>query len=365
MGVPWLSQVRFLYMVILLITTALCLLYVAYITSFQLTRTASPLGTLVLSEILSFEENTTQAEVAKNTTVANSSSEAPTVTTTNSTPPDLTPRVAAEVLYEAGHVDFGPQICPDFGRDLKLLIAITSAPGHESARMAIRETWGHFAIRNDVAVAFMLGLISNETVNAKIEKEQDLYGDLIRGKFTDTYDNLTLKTISLLEWVDNYCPEAAFLLKTDDDMFINVSRLLDFIAKRNPEQRTIFGRLAKKWIPVRNRKSKYYVSPNQFKPAVFPEFTTGPAYLLPVHLAKELYLAALNHTYCKLEDVFITGVVAKNLKIKRVNVPEFLNQRVSLTACRVQEGISIHMVEGMEQYDVWKKLHEVDPECEE
>lgn len=167
----------------------------------------------------------------------------------------------------------------------------------------------------------------------------------------------------MLEWVDNYCPKVSFVLKTDDDMFINVSRLLLFISKHKPEQRVIYGRLAKKWKPIRNKKSKYYISPQQYRPPIFPDFTTGPAYLMPGRLAKELYSAALNHTYFKLEDVFVTGIVASSLKIKRVHVPEFLNKRISFTACSVQRGISIHMVKGAEQYDLWKKLQDGLAKC--
>lgn len=209
----------------------------------------------------------------------------------------------------------------------------------------------------------MLGSTSNATLNKRIEKEEYIYADIIRGRFIDTYDNLTLKTISMLEWVDNYCPKADFVLKTDDDMYINVDRLLAFIEKHSPTQRAIFGRLAKKWKPIRNKKSKYYISPQQYKPAVFPDFTTGPAYLFPAALAKELYTAALNHTYFKLEDVFVTGIVADGLKIRRIHAPEFLNKRVSLTPCSVQKGISIHMVKGTEQYDLWKKQHDALAKC--
>lgn len=379
MGMLWLAQVRLLHMAILLLATVTCMLYIAYITSPQLTTIASPLRTII-SDIRTLQDNTTQIEVSKNVTSApivggGSSESVPqpaklsiinnnnNSNLTNITLPDLTRGVPAEIIYEAGHIDVSSQVCPELGRDVKLLIAITSAPSHDSARMAIRETWGHFASRKDVSIAFILGSISNDSINSNIEKEQDLYGDIIRGKFRDTYDNLTLKTISMLEWVDNYCPKAAFVLKTDDDMFINVSRLLAFIAKHNPEQRTVYGRLAKKWKPIRNKKSKYYISPQQYKPPVFPDFTTGPAYLLPARLSRELYVGALNHTYFKLEDVFVTGIVANELKIKRVHAPEFLNKRVSLTSCNVQRGISIHMIKGVEQYDLWKKLHDVAAKC--
>lgn len=293
----------------------------------------------------------------------NASDAPPANSSSSSTTTDLTRGVPAEAIYEAGHTDVSSELCPNLGKDLKLLVAITSAPSHEAARTAIRQTWGHFAERRDVAIGFVLGATANVSINENIEKEHYLYGDIIRGKFVDTYDNLTLKTISMLEWVDNYCPKATFVLKTDDDMYINVNRLLLFIEKHKSEQRAIYGRLAKKWKPIRNKKSKYYISPQQYKPAVFPDFTTGPAYLFPAKIAKELYTAALNHTYFKLEDVFVTGIVANGLKIKRVHVPEFLNKRVSLTPCSVQKGISIHMVKGAEQYDLWKKQHDLQAKC--
>lgn len=361
MGVPWLAQVRLLHLAILGLATLSLLLYCAYVTTTQPHTTASPVLSLEVRQ-----PNLTQLEASSSRSeplqARNISSEAPLPPVVNSAP-DLTRGVLAEFIYEAGHTDISSELCPQLGKDLQLLIAITSAPSHEQARMAIRQTWGHFGERRDVAIAFMLGSTKNDSINEKIQKEEYLYGDIIRGKFIDTYDNLTLKTISMLEWVDSYCPKAAFVLKTDDDMYINVNRLLAFVEKHNPVQRAIYGRLAKKWKPIRNKKSKYYISPQQYKPAVFPDFTTGPAYLLPARLSKELYSAALNHTYFKLEDVFVTGIVANSLKIKRIHVPEFLNKRVSLTPCSVQKGISIHMVKGAEQYDLWKKQHDGLAKC--
>lgn len=361
MGGPWAAQVRLLHFGIFGLTMVSLVLYFAYVSIPQTHPTST---SLVLSQT-SLESNQGSNLVGsvpvKNDSNSGKNASADSLTSVsssniNNTTQDLTQGVAAETIYEAGHVDVNSNICYDNGKDLQLLIIITSAPSHESARMAIRQTWGHYSQRRDTAIAFMLGSTSNVTLNTHLDNEQYMYGDIIRGKFVDTYENLTLKTISMLEWVDSFCSKASFVLKTDDDMFINVPRLLGFISKHNPEQRVIYGRLAKKWKPIRNKKSKYYISPQQYKPTVFPDFTTGPAYLLPARLSKDLYSAALNHTYFKLEDVFVTGIVANSLKIKRVHVAEFLNKRVSLTPCSVQHGISIHMVKGAEQYDLWKKL---------
>ncbi|CAH1153823.1 unnamed protein product [Phaedon cochleariae] len=368
MGVPWVAQVRCLHLAVFALATVPILLCFSYLNGAQPHTTASPGGRSFEVRAGAGAANATQPEregarADAGTSEAPLSAPAPSQSgnVTGGVPqgPDLTKGVAAEIIYEAGHMDVNSQICPDLGRNLRLLIAITSAPSHETARLAVRETWGHFAIRKDIAIAFMLGATSNQTVNKNLEQEQGIFGDIIQGKFVDTYDNLTLKTISMLEWVDRFCPKAQFVLKTDDDMFINVSRLLAFIAKHKPEQRAIYGRLARKWKPIRSKKSKYYISPQQYKPAVFPDFTTGPAYLFPAKISRDLYVAALNYTYFKLEDVFVTGIVANGLNIKRVHAPEFLNKRVSFTPCNIQKEISIHMVKSAEQYDLWKKLHDV------
>lgn len=270
---------------------------------------------------------------------------------------------SARAIYEAGHAVPIPERCPNFGKEMDLVIIIMSAPTHLEARMAIRQTWGHYGQRSDIGVLFMLGATVDPKVENVLRKEQKTYNDVIRGKFLDSYSNLTLKTISTLEWVDSYCSKVKFLLKTDDDMFINVPRLQAFTIKHAKDRNVIFGRLAKKWKPIRNKKSKYYVSQAQFKHAIFPDFTTGPAYLLSSDIVRKLYDAALDQTYLKLEDVFVTGIVADKLAIKRTHANEFLNKKISYSACNVQRGISIHMVKYSEQFDLWKKLLDGKSKC--
>lgn len=270
---------------------------------------------------------------------------------------------SARAIYEAGHTVPIPERCPNFGKEMDLVIIIMSAPTHLEARMAIRQTWGHFGQRSDISILFMLGATLDSRVETILKKEQKTYNDVIRGKFLDSYSNLTLKTISTLEWVDSYCSKVKYILKTDDDMFINVPRLQGFAIMHAKDKNVIFGRLAKKWKPIRSKKSKYYVSQTQFKHTVFPDFTTGPAYLLSSDIVRKLYDAALDQTYLKLEDVFITGIVADKLGIKRTHDNEFLNKKISYSVCNVERSISIHMVKYSEQFDLWKKLFDNKSKC--
>lgn len=274
--------------------------------------------------------------------------------------------IKTESIYEAGHMDNEINInrlCPNMGSDLKLLVLITSAQAHMEARMAIRQTWGHYGTRRDVSMAFVLGRNTNETLNLALSQENFIYGDLIRGHFIDSYNNLTLKTISSLEWVDKHCSRAKFILKTDDDMFINIPKLLTYLDAHAKDTRTIYGRLAKKWKPIRNKKSKYYVSKEQFSDAVYPSFTTGPAYVLTRDIIHDLYMRSLQQVYLKLEDVFTTGIVAEILKIRRVHGNEFLNRRIAFNPCNIRKTISVHMIKSNEQFDLWKKLLDQTTKC--
>lgn len=253
--------------------------------------------------------------------------------------------------------------CPEQGKYMDLVIIIMSAPTHFEARTAIRQTWGHFGQRRDIGIVFMLGSTSDPKFERNLQREQDMYGDIVRANFLDSYFNLTLKTISTLEWVDTYCSEVRFVLKTDDDMFINVPRLVSFINKHRKDKNVIFGKVARKWKPVRNKSSKYFVSLAQYKPTFYPDFCTGPAYLMSSDVVHNLHEAALNETFLKLEDVFVTGIVASKLSVRRVHANEFLNRKISYSPCNVQRGISIHMVKYSEQFDLWKKLLDGKVKC--
>lgn len=274
--------------------------------------------------------------------------------------------VITSSIYESGFLHSQEHLCKkQISGNITLLILITSAPNHINYRQSIRQTWSHFGQRTDVAIGFIIGRLETPgPVKVQLQHEMNLYGDLIQANFVDSYNNLTLKTISILEWTLTYCSTAEFLLKTDDDMFINVPRLLEFIQLHRNKKSLIYGRLAKKWKPIRNKKSKYYVSPAQYGAKLFPSFTTGPAYLFTGgKTIEKMYHMALKNTYLKLEDVYTTGIVAQNAGINRIHVNEFLNRRIPFNVCNIRKSISIHMIKENEQYDLWRKLFDSTIKC--
>lgn len=271
---------------------------------------------------------------------------------------DITQGILTKIMYEKGFLESRANICPEKGENVKLVIIITSAPNHEVARNDIRKTWGQYALSKNISVGFLLGFTPDDNVNEIIKKEQNTYKDIIQGNSFDSYDNLTLKTISALEWVDTYCSKAQFILKTDDDVFINIDRLLSYVSGLDPGIDAIYGRLAKNWKPLRNKKSKYFTSTQQYKPPVFPHFTTGPAYVFPARISHNLFETALNKIYFKLEDVFTTGLVAESLGIPRNLHLGFLNKRINFTPCNLKKHISLHPLKKNEQIKLWEMMKE-------
>jgi len=58
---------------------------------------------------------------------------------------------------------------------------------------------------------------------------------MLKEDFVDTYHNLTYKGVAALRWVDAYCSHATFVLKTDDDIFVNMFSLVRFLKKMTRE----------------------------------------------------------------------------------------------------------------------------------
>ena len=55
-----------------------------------------------------------------------------------------------------------------------------------------------------------------------LEEENGIHNDLVQGDFQDTYHNLSYKAIMGNLWVAEFCSQAQFVVKTDDDMYVDL-----------------------------------------------------------------------------------------------------------------------------------------------
>ena len=62
---------------------------------------------------------------------------------------------------------------------------------------------------------------SNKQIS-KVEKEKNIHNDIIQGSFHDSYRNLSYKNVFGLLWVSKFCQNAKFIVKTDDDIYLDL-----------------------------------------------------------------------------------------------------------------------------------------------
>lgn len=250
-----------------------------------------------------------------------------------------------------------------------LITMVISAPGNQRARQAIRDTWGgEVELRGlRVMTLFMVGVASDPGLAKLLVEEARERGDLIQGRFLDTYSNLTLKTLSMLGWARRFCPQAHFMAKVDDDVLFNPSALLHFLNKsRNPyEQVDLYlGRVHLRVAPDRDPESKHYLPAGAYPPSVFPDYCSGTAYVLSRSALLKISLAATASplsTPLPPEDVFV-GLCARAAGVLPSHCPLFSGgPGVPYGRCCYQAMVSIHHIPPREMLHYWANVHLSSP----
>ncbi|KAM3843752.1 beta-1,3-galactosyltransferase 4-like [Vipera latastei] len=199
-----------------------------------------------------------------------------------------------------------------------LLVLVASAPGHAARRAAVRRSWGSARLGGgrEQRTVFALGLPAEAGLQAALEREAAEHGDLLQGRFADTYGNLTLKTLALLGWAAARCPAARFLLKADDDVFLNLPGLARELERLGgpPDAAAYLGRVHWRAPPARDPRSRHYVPASLYPEAAYPPYCSGTAYALSAPAAAAVLAAARHLPPLPVEDVFV-GLCARRAGI--------------------------------------------------
>lgn len=202
------------------------------------------------------------------------------------------------------------------------LILISSSPKHEEKRMAIRNTWGNLNVLNNShgAIIFLLGKHTNNMrLQKQLYEESMNYRDIIQGDFIDSFRNLTRKSIMGLKWFSSYCSMVKFLIKTDDDAFVNTEKLSKYLLENQSKKRWIVGCVKNHpTFPVKHSKD----IPALSFPYGHPTYVSGTSYVMTNDIVELLYKKSQQLKLIPMEDVFITGYCAKSLGL----IPEHNSQ---------------------------------------
>lgn len=200
-----------------------------------------------------------------------------------------------------------------------LLMLVHSAPGNFVKRTVIRETWGQTV--PDVVLLFFIGFSAEHQV--ELEEENRKYKDVIQGNFLDAYRNMTYKHVMALKWVTYHCPSAKYILKLDDDVFVHMPAMLDFLTHDlSPwgARRLILCDTAVVRVLKRTWRSKWRVSPLEYPGRYYPVYCPGWAVLYSPDSVFLLYREAQKEPYFWIDDVHVTGTLARKVNLTQTSL---------------------------------------------
>lgn len=200
--------------------------------------------------------------------------------------------------------------------ELLVLVLVHSAPHNFKKRLTIRHTWGSNPDPG-MKIYFMLGAVDSPMLQYKLDAENDHFGDLIQGNFTDTYRNMTYKHVMALKWFSYNCAETPIMLKTDDDVFVNTISLMEYV-RGNVDNVRKKRRLVKCKVVYdaqvkRSYRSKWRVSTKEYPKSTYPPYCPGFIVLYSADIVPLLYREAQLTKYFWIDDVHVTGTLMQQL----------------------------------------------------
>lgn len=195
-------------------------------------------------------------------------------------------------------------VCNDTDQ-IDLLIFVQSAPKNFERRNAIRETWGQ--TKDGIKLFFMLGGVDNQTLQDQIDKEYRKHSDVVQGNFMDSYRNLTYKFIMGFKYTLYFCPNAQYVLKTDDDIFVNIPTVLEYLQLLPKDKKNFIFCSVMDGSPAIRKPSKWQVPYGEYPHRSYPQYCSGFAVMFTKDVIFRIYREAQRGEFFWVDDAFVTG----------------------------------------------------------
>ncbi|XP_034043621.1 beta-1,3-galactosyltransferase 2-like [Thalassophryne amazonica] len=251
-----------------------------------------------------------------------------------------------------------------------LVLMVPVAPHNMAARDAIRKTWGSEKVvqGEKVLTLFVLGLPSKDIngLQEEVRQENLQYDDLIQSNFIDSYINLTIKTMVIMDWLATHCRIAAYGMKIDSDMFLNIDNLIIMLHKPGiPKVNYLTGRIARDRPVVRANDSKWYVPKEMYPDETYPPYTVGMGYLFSNDLPEKFVEISKMIPPFNIEDAYI-GMCMKQLGLRITTppkYPKFRRFKTRFNRCKFSKVLTYILQTSEDLVRFWRELKKPGPPC--
>ncbi|XP_060767366.1 beta-1,3-galactosyltransferase 2-like isoform X2 [Neoarius graeffei] len=253
-----------------------------------------------------------------------------------------------------------------------LVIIIPAAPNDVMERNAIRNSWGNEKLLQEkhVVILFLLGLPSGENAKmqqARIYQEDLRHHDLLQGDFIDSSKNMTIKTMVMLEWLRDRCPQAYYAAKVDTDILLNIRGLIDMLLSPSiPQKNYLTGQVMLGNSIIRNPSSMFYIPPEVYSKSELPPYPLGKCYIMSMDMPAKILKASRVIQPVLKDDIYI-GLCLEQLRITPKDPPDparfmFIPPKL-YNRCYYSNLIAVIIYTPPQLVSLWTDIHKPGPAC--
>ncbi|XP_029999789.1 beta-1,3-galactosyltransferase 2 [Sphaeramia orbicularis] len=249
-----------------------------------------------------------------------------------------------------------------------LVFMVPVAPQQVEARQAVRKTWG--APGAETLTLFFMGVPEEQGsgVQEQLEAESGRHADIIQMDFVDSYPNLTIKTMMMMNWLATHCPNASYAMKVDSDIFVNIFYLMQRL-RGSPRWGYITGSVIRNGKVRRDSSSKWFVSKQMYPKDRYPTYMSGAGYVFSSDLAWRISWASRYVKMIPLEDVYV-GLCLQVLDVRPVysySLPFMTNlfevRDLQYDRCTFARRVIVNGFSPSELVRVWQDFYQGHVHC--
>ena len=213
----------------------------------------------------------------------------------------------------------------------RVLMMISSGPSNVQSRARWREaisgSEGEREGERRLKVMFLVSTCQpDQKCEHDLEEEHHHHGDILQTSLLDGHRRLGYKILAGYVWTHLHCPGVDHVLKTDDNVVMDLSLVVEVSREKPPEDSVI---VCGSGPPHRNMKTQrssrpgmlgnWTADPAQLAQARVPDFCAGFLYLVTPRTAVRLAMAGIavfgdfRPEISLIEDSLITGVLRQSL----------------------------------------------------
>ncbi|XP_034388773.1 beta-1,3-galactosyltransferase 1-like [Cyclopterus lumpus] len=253
-----------------------------------------------------------------------------------------------------------------------LVLMVHIATGDVAARDTIRKTWGSekLVLGRPVETLFVLGLPGGpdaERQQEELKQENLQHHDLVQSNFQDSYHNLTIKTMMMLEWLAAHCSKASYVMKIDSDVLLHVHNVVQLLLDPSTAKLNYLTGLVWWHSPVlRNPFNKFYMPRNVVAEAEYPPYPLGMAYIMSLDLPAKILAVSPRIKPIFIEDAYL-GMCMQRLGIPPTDPPEktmfIVDPEHPLSRCSLSKVIAVTTTSILQMRSYWERSRQPDAGC--